>query len=152
MVKVMFVCLGNICRSPMAEFLLKDYVTKQGKAEQFLVASSGTSDEEEGNSVHRGTRQILNSLNIDCSAKRAVQLAKSDYNKYDYFVGMDAKNRRDMLAIFGGDPDGKISLLLDYTENPRDVADPWYTGNFEKTYKDILIGIQDLYKYMQQKL
>ena len=142
----MFVCHGNICRSTMAEFLMKDYVKKLGKENEFYIQSSATSTEEIGNPVHYGTARILDRLGIDYSKKRAVQLRKDDYDKYDYFIGMDEYNRRNMKRMLGGDPDGKVSLLLDYTIAPRDVADPWYTGDFSKTFEDVTNGIECLYK------
>ena len=132
----------------MAEFLMKDYLKKQGD-DNFFIASSATSREELGNGVHYGTRAVLNRLGISCQGKRAVQLTQNDYDKYDYFIGMDEYNKRNMLRIFGGDKDGKVSLLLDYTDSPRDVADPWYTGNFEQTYQDIQLGVERLYAYIK---
>ena len=150
MIKIMFVCHGNICRSPMAEFLMKDYLKKQGD-DNFFIASSATSREELGNGVHYGTRAVLNRLGISCQGKRAVQLTQADYDKYDYFIGMDEYNKRNMLRIFGDDKDGKVSLLLDYTDSPRDVADPWYTGNFEQTYEDIQLGVARLYAYIKNR-
>ena len=145
----MFVCHGNICRSPMAEFIMKDYLKKQGD-DNFFIASSATSREELGNGVHYGTRAVLNRLGISCQGKRAVQLTRDDYDKYDYFIGMDEYNKRNMIRIFDGDKDGKVSLLLDYTNRPRDVADPWYTGNFEQTYQDIKLGVDCLYKFLKK--
>ena len=149
MIKIMFVCHGNICRSPMAEFIMKDYLKKQGD-DNFFIASSATSREELGNGVHYGTRTVLNRLGISCQGKRAVQLTRADYDKYDYFIGMDEYNKRNMIRIFDGDKDGKVSLLLDYTDTPRDVADPWYTGNFEQTYQDIKLGVDCLYKFLKK--
>ena len=148
MIKVMFVCYGNICRSPMAEFLMKDYVQRTGKAEHFYIASSATSYEEIGNPVHRGTRAVLDRFNIDYSQKRAQKLTAEHYDKFDYFIGMDEDNLREMKRIFGGDPKNKVSLLLDYTSLKRDVADPWYTRNFEQTYSDVKCGIEGLYKFL----
>lgn len=142
----MFVCHGNICRSTMAEFLMKDLVAKKGLSEKFYIQSAGTSDEEEGNPVHYGTRKILDRLGISYSGKRAVQLDVQDYNRYDYFIGMDSANRRNMKRLFNGDPENKVSCLLDYTERPRDVADPWYTHDFEATYNDVVEGINALLK------
>ena len=150
MIKIMFVCHGNICRSTMAEFIMKDLVEKKGCADEFYIQSAGTSTEEIGNPVHRGTRQILDRLNIDYSQKRARQIVKEDYSNYDYIVGMDAMNKRDMLRFFGGDPDGKISLLLDYTSCPRDVADPWWTHNFEVTFDDVKRGTDGLFKAIKK--
>ena len=144
MIKVMFVCHGNICRSPMAEFLLKDMVQKRGIGEQFIINSSATSTEEIGNVVHRGTRQKLHQLGITCDGKTAIQLVKSDYNKYDYIIAMDSQNLQNIKRIVGQDTKGKISLLLDYTDSPGNIADPWFTGDFEATYQDVLRGIQGL--------
>ena len=148
MIKILFVCYGNICRSPMAEYLMKDFVAEKGKQDQFFIASAATSGEETGNPVHCGTVKILARLGIDCSDKRSVRLKKTDYYNYDYIIGMDEMNRRDMLKIFGGDPDSKISLMLDYTPLKRDVADPWWTGDFEKTFTDIVAGTRGLYDYL----
>lgn len=144
MIKILFVCHGNICRSPMAEFLFKDMVQKQGMADQFYIASAATSREEIGNPVHHGTRAILDGLGISCRDKRAVQMTRSDYEKYDYLIGMDRWNISNMTRIAGGDPEGKIIRLLDLTDRPRDVADPWYTGDFDTTYRDIMEGLQAL--------
>jgi protein-tyrosine phosphatase len=130
----------------MAEFLMKDLVKKKGVAKDFYICSSGTSYEEHGNPVHRGTRAILDRLGIrDYWDKRAEKLLKEHYNDFDLFIGMDEKNRRDMLRIFGSDPEQKIKLLMDYTENPRSVADPYWTGNFESTYNDVREGINGLF-------
>lgn len=142
--KIMFVCHGNICRSTMAEFLMKDLVKKTGKEKEYYIASSGTSYEEYGSPVHYGTKAILDRLGISCQGKRAEKLQKSDYEKYDLFLGMDQQNLRNMLNIFGADPKGKVKLLMDYTKSPRNVADPYYVGNFEKTYSDIKEGILGL--------
>ena len=148
MVKIMFVCLGNICRSPMAEYLMKDYLVKAGKQKDFVIASSAISSNEVGNPVYMGTKKILNALNIDCSKKRAVVLNKSDYNKFDYFIGMDENNRNCMIKLFDGDKQKKVFCLLDFTDNPRPVADPWYTGDFEKAYLDISSGLKSFYKFL----
>lgn len=151
MLKIMFVCHGNICRSTMAEFLFRDMVKKDGLKDKFIISSSGTSSEEAGNPVHYGTRRVLNKYGIDCSNKYAVKLKSTDYDNYDYFIGMDSANRYNMLRIFGGDPENKVSLMLDYTTTPRDVADPWYTGNFNQTYADIVSGIQGFYDFLKSK-
>ena len=148
MIKIMFVCHGNICRSPMAEFVLKDMLKKRGLDSKISVASSATSTEEIGNDVHRGTRQILDKYAIPYTRREAVQLARADYAKYDYFIGMDTANVRNMHRIFGSDPEGKIMKLLDLTETHRDVADPWYTGNFEVTYRDVTDGCEALLKHI----
>lgn len=148
MKKIMFVCYGNICRSTMAEFLMKDLVSKKGKSSDFYIESSGTSNEEEGNPVHYGTRKILDRLGIDYSRKRARQLEKSDYDKYDYFIAMDQDNVREMKYLFSGDKDNKIIKLLDLTAEKRDVLDPWYTRDFEATYRDIQLGLNALYGFL----
>ena len=151
MIKIMFVCYGNICRSPMAEFVMKDYVRKMGAEKDFLIRSSATSTEEIGNPVHRGSRAILDRLNIDYSAKRAVRLSSQDYKNYDYFIGMDCDNLLTMKRIFGGDPENKCSMLLDYTDSPKEVADPWYTHNFEETFNDVKAGTEGLYNFLTNK-
>lgn len=140
MIRVMFVCLGNICRSPMAEFVLKDLVRKRGVEDKFLIKSSATSYEEIGNDVHYGTKRKLMGENIPVESREAVRLSKNDYEKYDYIIGMEESNVRNILRIVGEDKNSKVCKLLDYSSNPRDIADPWYTGNFDKTYEDILEG------------
>lgn len=142
----MFVCHGNICRSPMAEFVMKDMVRKKGLDKHFFIASSATSTEEIGNPVHRGTREKLKEVGISTDGKCAVQLRKADYGKYDYIVGMDAFNVKNMLYILGNDPDKKVLRLLDFTDGPRDIADPWYTGKFNITYDDVVEGCEALLK------
>ena len=148
--KIMFVCHGNICRSPMAEFIFKDLVKKQGIADRFVIASSATSTEEiwngMGNPVYPPAKEELAKHGLSCNGKRAVQLKKSDYDKYDIFIGMDSANIRNMLRIFGGDPDGKVRKLMDYTDRGGDVADPWYSNRFDVAYQDILEGCTALLK------
>ena len=144
MIRVLFICHGNICRSPMAEFVMKDLVSKRGLEDQFYIASAATSIEEYGNPVHPGTRNKLRQYGISTEGKYAVTLRRSDYDKYDYIIGMEKYNIRNILRIIGSDPQQKVSLLLDYTKRPGDIADPWYTGNFDKTYEDILEGCQGL--------
>lgn len=151
MIKILFVCHGNICRSPMAEFVMKDLVEKEGIADKFYIASAATSTEEIGNPVHHGTRSKLAQVGISTSGKYAVQMKRSDYQEYDYIIGMDNWNYRNMLRIAGKDKQEKISLLLDYTDHPRDVADPWYTGDFEKTYEDVVAGCQGFLTYLWQE-
>lgn len=151
MIKIMFICHGNICRSPMAEFIFRDMVEKQGRGSEFYIASSATSYEEIGNSVHYGTKGVLDRLGISCKGKRAVHLEKSDYDQYDYHICMDSANVRNALRIFGDDKDGKMYKLLDFAGMDRDVADPWYTGNFEDTYKDVVIGCRALLKAIDEK-
>ena len=144
MTKIMFVCLGNICRSPMAEFIFKDLVARRGAADRFVIASSATSTAEIwngiGNPVHPHAKAELAKHGLSCGGKRAVQLKKSDYDKYDLFIGMDSSNIRDILRIFGGDPAGKVHKLMDYTDRGGDVADPWYTERFDVAYRDIFEG------------
>ena len=140
MIKVLFICHGNICRSPMAEFVFKDLVAKRGLSDQFHIESAATSTEELGNPVYPPARRKLNSLGIDCSGKRARQMNKSDYDKFDYLIGMDTYNMRNINRICGGDPDGKVYKMLAIAGESRDVADPWYTGDFEATYRDVLKG------------
>lgn len=151
MIKIMFVCHGNICRSPMAEFVLKDMVEKRGFGDMFLISSSATSTEEIGNPVHYGTKNKLKQYGISTSGKYAVQLSKKDYDKYDYFIGMDSRNIANMHRIFGHDQDKKIYLLLDFAGKSRDIADPWYTGNFDQTYDDICEGCEALLTFIFEK-
>lgn len=140
LIKIMFVCHGNICRSPMAEFVLKDMVKKKGLEDEFYICSSATSTEEIGNGVHRGTREKLKQYSISTEGKRAVQLKKQDYAEYDYILAMDAANLRNITRIVGKDIEQKVHLLLSFAGKNRDIADPWYTGDFDKTYDDILEG------------
>ena len=144
MTRIMFVCHGNICRSPMAEFVLKKMVSERGVADQFVIASSATSTEEirngVGNPVYPPAKAELAKHGISCEGKRAVQLTRTDYDKYDLFIGMDAANIRNMHRILGGDPQGKIHKLMDYTARGGDVADPWYTRDFAATYRDVTDG------------
>ena len=151
MKKIMFVCHGNICRSPMAEFLMKELVKKNGNQNDYFIRSSATSSEELDNPVHYGTRKILNAMGIDCSNKHAEKLLSSDYDKYDYFVCMDSRNMTNMLRIFGGDNLDKCSKLLDYTSCPRDVADPYWTGDFNQTLSDITEGVEKLFEFLERK-
>ena len=144
MVRVMFVCLGNICRSPMAEFVLKDMVQKKGIEKHFVIASSGTSNEEYGNPVHPGTKNLLMKKGISVAGKHATPLTRKDYENYDYFLVMEQRNKDACLRIFGADPEQKVHRILDFTAKPRDIEDPWYTGNFEKTYQEISEGLQAL--------
>jgi len=150
MKKIMFVCHGNICRSPMAEFVFRELVKERGLSAELEAASSATSTEEIGNSVYPPARRELMKHGIDPSGKVAVQLERRDYGKYDLFVGMDSANVRNMHRIFGADPDGKIIKLLDLVGG-GDVADPWYTGNFELTYRDVLRGCTELVNRLSEK-
>ena len=144
MIKIMFVCHGNICRSPMAEFIFKDVASKQGVNDKFFVSSSATSNEEiwngKGNPVYPPAKAELENHGISCEGKRAVQLQKSDYDKYDMFICMDSANVRNAHRIFGADPQSKVSKLMAYTNRGGDVADPWYTDRFDIAFKDIYDG------------
>ncbi|MBO5056491.1 MAG: low molecular weight phosphotyrosine protein phosphatase [Lachnospiraceae bacterium] len=148
MIKVLFICHGNICRSPMAEFILKDMVKKKNKEASFYIASAATSTEEIGNPVHHGTRNKLAQYGISTAGKYARQMTKKDYAEYDYLIGMDDWNIRNMLRITGGDPEQKIKKLLEFAGSSRDIADPWYTGNFDVTYDDIVEGCEAFLAYL----
>ena len=153
MTKIMFVCHGNICRSPMAEFILKDLIKKQGLKEIY-ISSSATSTEEIwngiGNPVYPPAKAELAKHGISCEGKRAVQLKKSDYTEYDMFICMDSNNVRNAMRIFGSDKENKVCRMMDFTQHGGDVADPWYTGRFEVTYNDILEGCLGLIKKIEE--
>ena len=155
MKKIMFVCHGNICRSPMAEFVFKYLLENEGLRDRFEVESSATSTEEIwggiGNPIYPPARDELLRRKIPFTDRRAVQLKKSDYQKYDLFVAMDAKNIRGIHNIFGGDPDSKVKKLLDFVSG-GDVADPWYSGNFEVAYNDIYKGCAALLEYLKEEI
>ena len=152
MIKVLFVCHGNICRSPMAEFVMKDLVEKYGLSAEFEIASAATSREEIGNPIHYGTKRKLDEVGIkNYGKKRARQMTKEDYKNYDYLIGMDQYTIRNMLRILGSDPDKKVWRLLEFSHNPRDIADPWYTGDFEKTYEDVVEGCEGLFAYLKRE-
>lgn len=144
--RILFVCHGNICRSPMAEFIMKKLVADNGMEQQFHIASAATSTEELGNSVYPPARQKLAEHGISCKGKTARQLTRGDYDEYDLLIGMDRYNIRNMQRICGGDPENKIKRLMDYTGRPGDVADPWYTGDFSATYRDCLEGCEAVLK------
>jgi len=145
MTRILFVCHGNICRSPMAEFVMKNLVKKAGLEKEFHIESAATSREEIGNPVFPPARQKLAQHGIDCTGKTARQLQNSDYDRYDLLIGMDRENLYDMYRICGGDFDGKMHLLMEYTGQPdQEVADPWYTDDFETTWQDVLAGCQGL--------
>lgn len=148
MIRVMFVCHGNICRSPMAEFIMKKLVAERGDGQEFVIASSATSTEELGNPVYPPAKAELARHNIGCTGKRAVLLKKSDYDKYDYFIGMDTANIRNMNRIFGSDKDGKIYKLMTFAGKGSDVADPWYSRDFETAYNDITEGCRGLLDHL----
>lgn len=142
-IRVLFICHGNICRSPMAEFVFKDMVKTHGLTEFFHIESAATSTEELGNSVHSGTVKILSAHGISCKGKKARQICIDDYEDFDYLIGMDSNNMRNMEKILGDDTNTKMHLLLDFTSRPGNIADPWYSGNFELTYRDVLTGCED---------
>lgn len=144
MKRILFICHGNICRSPMAEFVFRDRAAQRGAAGQFFVASAATSDEEIGNPVHPGTVRVLRARGVPMAPHRAARLTRADYGEYDLLLGMDTGNLRQILRITGGDPDDKVRRLLDYTARPRDIADPWYTGDFDATYRDVREGCDAL--------
>ena len=151
MKKIIFVCLGNICRSPMAEFVMKDIVEKAGLSHEFEIASAATSTYEIGNPVYPPARQKLAENGIDCKGKTARQITKRDYDYYDYIVAMDQSNIRNLKNMLSNDPQGKISLLMDYTSRPADVADPWYTGDFQATWDDVSEGCKALLTFILKK-
>ncbi len=146
MIKILFVCHGNICRSPMAEFVMKDLVNKKGIADEFEIASAATSTEEIGNSVYPPAKRKLNEHGISCAGKTARQMTKEDYAHYDYIIAMDKFNLKNMTRFVGNDTDNKVSLLMDYTSRPGDVADPWYTGDFDTTWNDVYEGCLGILK------
>ena len=150
MIKILFICHGNICRSPMAEFIMKELVESRGLSCNFQIASAATSTEEIGNGVYPPVKRILKSRGIDCSDKHARQMSRADYDKFDYIVCMDSKNLRNMGYI-AADAQGKYSRLLDYTNNPHDVADPWYSGDFATTECEVEKGCKALLDYILKK-
>lgn len=155
MIRVLFVCLGNICRSPMAEFIMKSIISERGLSDRFYIASAATSTEEiwngVGNPVYPPAKRELAKHGISCEGKRAVQITKADYGKYDYILGMEERNIRNILRIVGKDPEHKVKLLLDYSDHPRDIADPWYTGNFESTYREVVEGCEGFLLYLERE-
>lgn len=151
MIKVLFICLGNICRSPMAEFIFRDMVTKRGLADQFEIASAGTSREELGNPVYPPAKRKLREHGIDPVGKTARQMTKQDYAAYDYLLAAETHNIRSMERMIGKDGEHKIYRLLDFSDRPRDIADPWYTGDFDITYDDIVEGCEAFLAYLEKE-
>ena len=151
MIKVLFVCHGNICRSTMAESVMTHLVKQKNLEYYFQINSAATSREEIGNPPHYGTVSKLRQVGIPVIPHRAVQMTKADYEEYDYLIGMDSANIRNMTRIAGGDPEGKIYKLLAFAGSGRDVADPWYTGDFEATFRDVLAGCEGLLNYLQEQ-
>ena len=149
MIRVLFICHGNICRSTMAQFVFQDMVNKRGLQNEFYINSAATSREEIGNPPHYGTVQKMHEVGIPIVKHRAVQMTKQDYDDYDYIIGMEGVNRRNILRIAGNqDPENKVHLLLDYAACPRNIADPWYTGNFHETYRDVKEGCEAFLDYL----
>lgn len=147
-VRILFVCHGNICRSPMAEFVLKNMVEQRGSSDRFHIESAATTTDEIGNPVHHGTRRILAREGISCEGKTARQITKADYDAYDVIIGMDEANMRSMERRFGGDPAGKLYKMMEFAGSDRDVADPWYTGDFDRTFEDITDGCVGLLSWL----
>ena len=150
MIKILFICHGNICRSPMAEFVFLNLVKKAGCESEFEIDSAATSREEIGNPVHPGTLRKLVEQGVPVREHRARQMTRQDYQKYDYLIGMDAQNLRNMLRILGGDPEGKVYKFLSFSGSGRDIEDPWYTGNFDETYDDVIEGCEGFLKYLKE--
>ncbi|MCM1333787.1 MAG: low molecular weight phosphotyrosine protein phosphatase [Bacteroides sp.] len=150
MLKILFVCHGNICRSPMAEYVFRDLAEKRGASARFSAASRATSTEELGNPVHRGTAKKLAEHGISAATHRAIQLKRSDYGEYDLLLCMDSANVRNTLRIVGADADGKVRKLLEYAGESGDIADPWYTGDFDETYDDVLRGCTALLDFLMK--
>lgn len=140
-IRVLFICLGNICRSPMAEFVMKDIVKKRGLEDKFYIESAATSAYEIGNDMYPPAKAKLREEGVAFSRRGARQISYADYDEFDYLIGMDENNRRDIKRAMKGDPEGKVSLLLDFTEHPAPISDPWYTGDFETTYQEVVRGI-----------
>ena len=151
MKKILFVCHGNICRSPMAEFVMKDLVQKAGLDGEIIVDSKACRTDEIGSDTHYGTKNKLREMGIPFTPRQARQITVDDYEKYDLIIGMDGENRRDLMRLTHADPQGKVHLLLDFVGEKRDVADPWYTGNFDATYRDVLAGCTALLKKLQSR-
>ncbi len=150
-IKILFVCHGNICRSPMAEFVMRDMLARAGLAGRVEVASAATTGEELGNPVYPPAQKKLAEHGIACGGKTARRMRREDYGRFDLLVGMDRENLYDMRRICGGDPDGKLRLLMDFTDRPGDVADPWYTRDFEATWRDVEDGCRGLLSRLRER-
>ena len=151
-IKILFVCHGNICRSPMAEFVMKKMVKEQGRDSLFEISSAATSTEEIGNPVYPPVRKLLGEKGLSCKGKTARQITRADYDYYDYIIGMEQYNLRNMRYIFPEDTQNKIHLMLDFTDNPRDVSDPWYTGRYEEAFRDICEGCGGFLREITQNM
>lgn len=151
MTKILFVCHGNICRSPMAEFIMRDLIEKKGLSDLIYTASAATSNEEIGNPVYPPIRHLLEKRGISCNGKLAQRVTKADYTNYDILICMDSANVKNLKKITGGDPDGKMHKLLSFTGECRNVADPWYTGDFSAAERDIEAGCEALLNYIKEK-
>ncbi|WP_202613478.1 low molecular weight protein-tyrosine-phosphatase [Merdibacter massiliensis] len=150
MIKILFVCHGNICRSPMAQYVMQYLINEAGLSDKITVDSAATSREEIGNSIHYGTKKKLREMGIPFDDHRARQMTKQDYENYDLLIGMESVNIRNMLRIAGGDPKQKIRRILDFTEFPKEIDDPWYTGDFDITYEQIMQGCQALLTFLEK--
>ena len=151
MIKVLFVCLGNICRSPMAEFIFKDMVKKCGLEKDFFIDSAATSFEEVGNVLYYGAQDKLDEKGIPYTNHKARRITEEDYKRFDYIIGMEERNISNIKRIVGKDVDNKVFRLLDFSNNPRDISDPWYTGNFEVAYNDIVEGLESFLEFIKIK-
>lgn len=151
MTKILMICHGNICRSTMSEFVMKDMVRKAGLEDEFYIESAATSREEIGNDTHPGTKRKLTEVGVPFTKRRARQVTKSDYDEFDYLIIMDDENQWGLNRIIGSDPEGKVHKLLEYAGKDRDIADPWYTGNFDDTYDDVVEGVTAFLKYLENK-
>ena len=149
--RILFVCHGNICRSPMAEFIMKDIVAKAGRADRYEIESAATSSEELGNPVYPPAKRMLARHGISCPLRGAVRVQREDYAKYDLLICMDERNMVNLQRILGADPEHKVLKLMDLTQRPRDVADTWYTGNFDETYEDLIEGCNALFKKLERE-
>ena len=149
-IKVLFICHGNICRSTMAQFVFQNMINKIGLSNQFLIDSRATSTEEIGNPPHRGTVRKMQEEGIPLIPHRATQITISDYNNFDYIIGMDEWNMRNLNRILKGDPDKKVYKFLTFAGSDRDIADPWYTGDFDETYRDVVEGCEAFIKYLKE--
>ena len=151
MIKVLFVCLGNLCRSPMAKFMFEDSVNKLGMKDNFYIDSAATSFEEVGNEMYYGAKYKLEEIGVPYRKHEARRITPEDYEKFDYIIGMEENNIKNIKKIVGEDKDNKIHCLLDFSKRPRDIADPWYTGNFTNTYNDLVEGLEAFLDYLMKK-